>query len=98
MNDTVVTEHQEQPATRNERKARELDRGSGRRTSLGPAENSSAPIGRTYDRSRPNRSNRKKCLPSGRPHMSLMSLATISRVHSANTNFNCNGFFWVTVL
>ena len=25
-----------------------------------------------------------------------MSLATISRVHSANTNFSCNGFFWVT--
>ena len=32
------------------------------------------------------------------PNLSLMSLATISRVHSANSNFSCNGFFWVTVV
>ena len=41
----------------------------GRRTSSGPADIYSAPAGRTYDRSRPNRSKRqKKCLPSGAVH------------------------------
>ena len=32
------------------------------------------------------------------PNLSRTSLATMSRVHSANANFNCNGFFPVTVL
>src|ERR1700730_17178781 len=32
------------------------------------------------------------------PNLSRISLATMSRVHSANANFSCNGFFSVTVL
>src|SRR4029077_8251898 len=32
------------------------------------------------------------------PNLSRTSLATMSRVHSANANFNCNGFFPITVL
>ena len=31
-------------------------------------------------------------------NLSLISFATMSRVHSANANFSCNGFFCVTVL
>src|SRR5271156_3912867 len=30
------------------------------------------------------------------PHLDLISVATISRVHSANANLSCNGFFCVT--
>src|ERR1700751_5956813 len=32
------------------------------------------------------------------PNLSLISFATISRVHSANANFSCSGFFRVMVL
>src|ERR1700719_1537018 len=32
------------------------------------------------------------------PNLSLISLPTMSRVHSANANFSCKGFFSVTVL
>ena len=32
------------------------------------------------------------------PNLAGISLATMSRVHSANANFSCNGFFPVTVL
>src|ERR1700674_2964188 len=32
------------------------------------------------------------------PNLSLISLATMSRVHNANANFSCNGFLSVTVL
>ena len=60
MNDTVVTEDQDQPGQSCEREARILDGNLGRRTSSGPADIYSAPAGRTYDRSRPNRSKRPK--------------------------------------
>jgi len=70
MNDTVVTEDLEQPAGAHERKARIADRDPGRRTSSGPADICSAKTGRTYDRSRPNRSKRQKsACHRGRPHM-----------------------------
>src|SRR5580704_12157186 len=62
MNDTVATEDQKQPVVRHELEARKSDRGSGRRTSPGPADTCAAPQGRTYDRSRPNRSAQKKVL------------------------------------
>jgi hypothetical protein len=32
------------------------------------------------------------------PNLILISLAIMSRVHSAKSNFNCNGFFFVMVL
>jgi hypothetical protein len=73
MNDTVATEDQEQPASAHELKARITDRDPGRRTASRPAEICSAQTGRTYDRSRPNRSKRKKCLPSG-PFSNRISL------------------------
>src|SRR3977135_4171836 len=62
MNDTVATEDQKQPVVRHELEARKSDRDFGRRTSSGPADICAAPPGRTYDRSRPNRSARKKVL------------------------------------
>src|SRR5208337_4177961 len=65
MNDTVATEDQEHPARGHERKARKPDRDPGRRTSSGPADICSASTGRTYDRSRPNRSKRQKVLATG---------------------------------
>jgi hypothetical protein len=58
MNDTVATEDQKQSVVRHELEARKSDRGSGRRTSSGPADICAAPPGRTYDRSRPNRSKK----------------------------------------
>ena len=67
MNDTVATEDLEQPTKRHERKARKSDRDPGCRTSSRPAEISSAPTGRTYDRSRPNRLKRQKSACQGRP-------------------------------
>ena len=67
MNDTVATEDQEQPAKCHERKARDPDRDPGRRTSSRPADICSAPTGRTYDRSRPNRSKRQKSACQGGP-------------------------------
>jgi hypothetical protein len=67
MNDTVATEGQEQPAACHERKARSDDRDLGYRTSSRPADIYSAPTGRTYDRSRPNRSQRQKSACQGRP-------------------------------
>ena len=67
MNDTVATEGREQPAKCHERKARSPDRDPGRRTSSRPADICSASTGRTYDRSRPNRSQRQKSACQGRP-------------------------------
>ena len=67
MNDTVATEDLEQPAKCHERKARYPDRDPGCRTSSRPAEICSAQTGRTYDRSRPNRSKRQKSACQGRP-------------------------------
>ena len=32
------------------------------------------------------------------PNLSLISFATMARVHSAKANFSCNGFFCVMVL
>jgi hypothetical protein len=69
MNDTVVTECLEHPDAEHEHKARSNDRDPVRRTSSRPADICAAPKGRTYDRSRPNRSTRRKRLPWGRPHM-----------------------------
>src|ERR1700730_16938117 len=43
MNDTVATEDQKQPVVRDELEARKSDRGSGRRTSSGPADMCAAP-------------------------------------------------------
>jgi CRP/FNR family transcriptional regulator, cyclic AMP receptor protein len=37
-------------------------------------------------------------LASRMPNLSLISFATIARVHKANSNFICSGFFCVTVL
>ena len=74
MNDTVATEDQEQPADCHERKARVADRDPGRRTSSRPADICSAPTGRTYDRSRPNRSKRQKSACQGRPFSNRLSL------------------------
>src|SRR5208283_4224148 len=70
MNDTVATEDLEQPAKCHERKARKSDRDPGCRTSSRPAEICSAPTGRTYDRSRPNRLKRQKSACQGRPSTS----------------------------
>src|ERR1019366_4847814 len=67
MNDTVATEDLEQPAKPHERKARGCDRDPDCRTSSRPAEICSAPTGRTYDRSRPNRLKRQKSACQGRP-------------------------------
>ena len=67
MNDTVATEDLEQPAKRHERKTRKSDRDPGCRTSSRPAEICSAPTGRTYDRSRPNRLKRQKSACQGWP-------------------------------
>ena len=66
MNDTVVTECLEHPDAEHEHKARSNDRDPVRRTSSRPADVCAAPKGRTYDRSRPNRSTRRKRLPWGR--------------------------------
>ena len=65
MNDTVATEDQEQPATPHERKARSHDRDPDSRTPSRPADICSASTGRTYDRSRPNRSKRKNSACQG---------------------------------
>ena len=57
----VTTESQGHPATCHEQcQLAGMIRDRGRRTSSGPAAISAAPTGRTYDRSRPNRSNRQK--------------------------------------
>ena len=74
MNDTVATEDLEQPAKCHERKARKSDRDPGCRTSSRPAEICSAPTGRTYDRSRPNRLKRQKSACQGRPFSNRPSL------------------------
>jgi hypothetical protein len=72
MNDTVVTEDQEQPAKGYEHKARVGDKDPDRRTSSRPRTTIRINRGRTYDRSRPNRSKRQKVLArGGRPHMTL---------------------------
>ena len=67
MNDTVATEDQEQPATPHERKARSHDRDPDSRTPSRPADICSASTGRTYDRSRPNRSKRQNSACHGGP-------------------------------
>jgi hypothetical protein len=56
MNDTVATEDQKQPVVRHELELANLIGIPGRRTSSWPADMCAAPPGRTYDRSRPNRS------------------------------------------
>ena len=74
MNDTVATEDLEQRAKPHERKARGCDRDPDCRTSSRPAEICSAPTGRTYDRSRPNRLKRQKSACQGRPFSNRVSL------------------------
>src|SRR5208283_3385370 len=75
MNDMVATESQGHPApgAKSQHELAEMIRDRGSRTSSGPADVSAAPTGRTYDRSRPNRSERQKTLvrkgPSTYPHM-----------------------------
>src|SRR5271166_1620270 len=62
MNDMVATESQGHPApgAKSQHELAEMIRDRGSRTSSGPADISAAPTGRTYDRSRPNRSERQK--------------------------------------
>src|SRR5271165_4773732 len=64
MNDMVATESQGHPApgAKSQHELAEMIRDRGSRTSSGPADVSAAPTGRTYDRSRPNRSERQKTL------------------------------------
>jgi hypothetical protein len=88
MNDTVVTECLEHPDAEHEHKARSNDRDPVRRTSSRPADVCAAPKGRTYDRSRPNRSTRRrKRLPWGRsliaPPLSMVLLPPRVTVLSA---------------
>src|ERR1700681_4461606 len=65
----------------------------------GIVETSASFEARSAPRSYPTANNRPTELAlNTTPNLSLISLPTMSRVHSANANFSCKGFFSVTVL
>ena len=79
MNDNGCHPKPGKPGNRTERKARIFDGNPGRRTASGPADIGSAPKGRTYDRSQPNRPKRQKSACHQRPSTYDWIVALLAR-------------------